>query len=257
MAFLNFRSWFLRNMDTGQVFQSQFEAEGVTRDISVNYAEHTALSRFSPILQFLNKNSDVVSFQATLFRQSVAQNTVEEDFELLKSWIHVPAGLGAATNPPVLLFWVGDGHLEMQCVLTGLTGISYSRPTFTGGVRRIDFTVNLKQYEEFSLDETGKYETRYHRAKVRDYYELIAQREYGAPLKGDIIRKRNPTKPNMQVGDIIPFPDIVAIRKDVVEPKSIVLQTAYGKRLTPQKQNRMDMLDRRNRVHVSHILVEH
>lgn len=255
MAFLNFRSWFLQNLDTGQVFQSQFEPVGLTRDIVSNYAEHTALNRRNPILQFLNKATDTITFQATLFRQNVLQNSVEDDFALLESWVNPDEAFN--NRPPILLFWVGDGHVQIQCILQSITGATFARPTFGGGVRRIDFTINLRQYEEFSLDESGIFETRYHRTKKRDYYELVAQREYGSPLKGDVIRKRNPDKPNMQSGDIVPFPDIVAIRKDIVEPKSIPLQTAYGKRLTPQKQNRLDMLDRRNRIYVSHTLVEH
>lgn len=254
MAFLNFRSWFLQNLDTGQIFQSQFEPEGLTRDIVANYAEHTALNRRNPILQFLNKKADTVSFQATLFRQNVAQNTVEEDFALLESWVNPDEAFN--NRPPILSFWVGDGHVEIDCVLEAITGAVFSRPTFGGGVRRIDFTIQLRQYQEFSLDDSGVFETRYHISKTRDYYELVAEREYGVALKGDIVRQRNPTKPNMQVGDRIPFPDIVAIRKDIVEPKSIAFQTAYGRRLTAQKTNRLDILDRRNRPFVSHTLIE-
>jgi len=123
-------------------------------------------------------------------------------------------------------------------------------------VRKITFTVNLKQYQEFALDSQGIFETRYHIAKDRDYYELIAQREYGDALKGDIIRKRNPDKPNMQVADRIPFPSIEAIRSVRVEQKSLALSSDYGKKLTAQKANRLDMFDRRNRPFVSHTIIE-
>lgn len=255
MAFLNFRSWFLQNLDTFQIFQAQFEPEGLTREIVSNYAEHTALNRKTPILQFLNKQAETITFQATLWRRDVAFNTVEDDFALLQSWVEPDEAFN--NRPPLLLFWVGDGHVQLECVMTGLTGVTYDRPTFGGGVRKITFNVNLKQYQEFSLDSGGLFETRYHIAKERDYYELIAQREYGDPLKGDIIRKRNPTLPNMQLGDRIPFPAIEAIRRDRVETKSVALESAYGKRITPQKQLRLDMFDRRNRPYVSHIILEH
>jgi len=253
MGFLNFRSWYLYNMDTSELFQSQFEAENLTRDIVSRYAEHTALNRANPIIQFLNKQAETCSFGATLFRRDVAFNTVEEDFALLQSWVEPDP---TVNRPPILVFSVGDGHYNLDCILESLTGVTYDRPTFFGGVRKITFTVNLRQYQEFSLDSGGIFETRYHISKDRDYYELIAQREYGDPLKGDVIRKRNPAKPNMQIGDRIPFPAIEAIRRDRVEPKSIALSTAYGKRLTAQKANRLDMFDRRNRPHVSHIVLE-
>lgn len=253
MPFLNFRSWFLQNIDTNQVFQSQFEAEGLTRDIVSNYAEHTALNRKNPILQFLNKSAETISFQAVLFRRDVVFNDVENSFQLLQSWVEPDEVLG---RPPILSFWVGDGHVQLDCVMTGLTGVTYDRPTFGGGVRKITFTVNLKQYQEFVLDSSRISETRYHITKDRDYYELIAQREYGDPLKGDLIRKRNPDKPNMQVADRIPFPAIEAIRRDRVEQKSLALASAYGKPLTAQKANRLDMFDRRNRPFVSHIIIE-
>lgn len=252
---LSQRTWFLQNLDTNQIFQSQFEAEGLTLDVKANYGKHTSLSRFKPVIQFLNKEADTVSFQATLYRQNVIENTVEEDFALLKSWVQQDEL--ARSRPPILLFWVGDSHFSIQCVLEGLTGVTYHRPTMGGGVRRIDFTVNLLEYEEYSLDDSANFETLYYRAKDRDYYELIAQRLYGSPLKGDVIRKRNPSKPHMQIGDQIPFPNVTAIRKDVVEPKSIALSTAFGKKITPQKANRIDMFDRRNKTYVSHILTEY
>lgn len=254
MSFLNFRSWYLLNTDTGQLFQSQFEAEGLTRDVVSNYAEHTALNRSNPILQFLNKEIENCSFQATLFRQSVAENTVEEDLALLESWVAPDDLLG---RPPIMIFSVGDGHYNLDCVIQGLTGITYDRPTASGGVRKVTFTVQLKQYQEFALDSSGNAETRYHIAKERDYYEIIAQREYGDALKGDIIRKRNPGLPNMQVADRVPFPAIEAIRRDRVETKSLALSTAYGKRDTVQRANLLDMFERRNRTFVSHIVIEH
>lgn len=261
MAFLNLRSWYLFNVDTGQLFQSQFEPEGLTRNVQANYAQHTALNRANPILQFLNKEAETCSFQATLFRQSVAVNNVEEDLALLQSWAEPAEGGQGNSKPPVLIFSVGDGFYNLDCVLESLSNITYGgeggRQTFDGGVRKVTFTVNLRQYQEFELDSALISETRYHRAKERDYYELIAQVEYGSAIKGDIIRKRNPDKPNMQLGDRVPFPSIEAIRRDRVEPKSMALSTAYGKKPTPQKQLRLDMFDRRNRPYVSHIILEH
>ena len=226
----------------------------MTREISSNYASHTALGRANPILQFLNRNAETVSLSATLFRQDVARNTVEEDFALLQTWTEPDDAFN--NRAPVLSFYVGDGHVQIDCVLEALTGVTYDRPTLTGGVRKIVFNVNLKQYQEFSLESTKATDTRFHITKERDYYELVAQREYGDPLKGDIIRKRNPTKPNMQVADRIPFPAIAGIRLERVTQTSLALATAYGKRTSPQKTNRLGIFDRRNLPFVSHIVIE-
>jgi hypothetical protein len=143
----------------------------------------------------------------------------------------------------------------MDCVIESLSP-KFGRPTWFGNIRSVQASITLRQYTEFDLESAAAGETRYHRAVVRDYYELLTQREYGSAIMGDIIRKRHPTNPNIQVGDTIKLPSIEAIRKEKVEPKSLCLKGAYSKKETPQRTLRRDMFDLRNRPYVSHILID-
>jgi hypothetical protein len=137
-----------------------------------------------------------------------------------------------------------------------VSGIQYRTPTAFGGIRDVSLTLNLKAYKEFDITATEESETRYHRARERDYYEMLCWREYRNPNIGDIIRKRHPSKPNLQPGEVVKLPTATALRRDRVEPKSIALQTSFGKKDTPQRRLRMEMLDARNRGYVSHVIVE-
>jgi hypothetical protein len=251
--FFNFRAWNLINLDTGELLTGQFEPEETTEQISINYAQHTSLNRQKAILQFVNRASDTLTFNARLFARDIAFNSVEDDLGKLKEWCEIDSLFG---RPPILLFWVGDGHLTMEgCVIQSLSGITYGRPTFFGGVKDVSLTINLLKYDPFDLTEKGIFDTRYHRARERDYYEMLTYREYRNPLIGDVIRKRHPTQPNLQVGDIVKLPSQEGIRKERVQTTSLALKNAYSKKVTPQRTLRLDMFDRRNRTKVSHIIL--
>ena len=259
----NLRSWFIQNNDTGDVLQGQFEPiEGsLTKDIVANYAEHTTLNRQRPILQFLNGSADVVTFQARLFNLSSFDTPADEQLEKLERWTKRDDNLG---RPPIVTFWVGDKQFEMgSAVITGLTGITFGSPTFLGGLRTVTLSISLMQFEAFKLESKGLLGsllslvgfTRFHRARVRDYYELLTQREYGRPNFGDVIRKRHPEKATIQTGDVIALPNFQAIRKEKTQQTSVPLRTAFGRKDTPQRQLRLDIFDRRNIPFISHTAV--
>lgn len=246
------RTWFIQNTETLQVLKGTFEPVSLVRERANNWATHTALSRYKSILQFLNGEAQTLSVEIRLYAETIV-NSVERDLATLERWMQ---GFGDLGRPPVLSFWVGDGHVMMDCVIVSMSNIRYGTPTFFGGLRDVSLTLNLKEYVKFSLEDNDLFETRYHRARRRDYYELLTYKEYGNPLMGDIIRKRHPTLPVVNTGDTIKLPSVEAIRKDIVEPKSIALQTAFGKKDTPQKRLRAEMFDKRNRPYVSHVVIE-
>lgn len=247
------RTWFLQNTETLQILKGNFEPVSLVRERANNWANHTALSRTNAILQFLNGEAQTLSVDIRLYAETIV-NSVERDLALMESWMLPQSSL--ENRPPILTFWVGDGHVIMDCVITSMSNIRYGTPTFFGGLRDVSLTLNLKEYVKFSLEDNDLFETRYHRARRRDYYELLTYKEYGNPLMGDIIRKRHPTLPVVNTGDTIKLPSVEAIRKDIVEPKSIALQTAFGKKDTPQKRLRAEMFDKRNRPYVSHVVIE-
>jgi len=248
------RKWFLRNEDSGETMEGQFAPTGLTRDVANNYAQHTALNRANTIIQYLNSKADTLVLQAGFFAQDFTKGAaVEERLEKLVSWAKRDPDL---LRPPRVLFWIGNGHLEQLSVIDSISGITYGEPTILGEIREVSFTVNLLQFVEFNLDDQESFDTRFHHTKERDYYELLTQREYGDPLRGDVIRKQHPTQPNLTPGAIVRLPSIEGVRTERVETKSIPLKTAYGRKETPQRSLRIDMFDRRNRPFVSHVIVE-
>lgn len=251
LDFFGFRTWFLQNTETRQVLRGQFEPIDATENINNNYAKNTVLNRKNPIVQFLSGQAKTITFGVRLFARDILFSSVEDDLNKLKEW----SDYGLYGHPPVLSFWVGDGHIEMaSCVIESLSGIRYGRPTALGAVKDVSLTVNLLQYEPYYLVDVSAGETRYHRAKVREYYEILTYREYGNALIGDVIRKRHPSKPNLKVADIVKLPSIEVIRKDIVEPKSDILKTAYGRKDTAQRRLRLEVFDRTDITRVSHIV---
>lgn len=254
MLFLNLGAWFLQNTETGQILKGDFPPVNYTRSRSNSYARHTSISRTNAIMQFLHGEAQKLSVDIRLFGRDIAFNSVERDLVLMESWMMPQSGLNDI--PPVMTFWVGDAHVIMDCVIISMANIRYGTPDIKGGVRDVSLTLELEEYVKFDINDNRLFETRYHRARQRDYYEMLTFREYGDPMMGDIIRKRHPTKPVINVGDTIKLPSIAAVRRDVVEPKSITFKGAFAKKDSPQKTLRATMFDLRARPYVSHILVE-
>lgn len=245
------RTFFLRNEDSGKELQGQFQAENVSKNVGANYSTSSALNMQTPIRQFINGEVDTVTFQATFFNRDEFFGGAEDDLELLESWVRRDSEKG---RPPILSFSVGDGHLSMvSCVMEKLSQ-TLMPPTFTGRLHGVVCDITLTKYQGYSLEGPAPGETRYHRAKDRDYYEMLTWNEYGSAEMGDIIRKRHPDKPNLQIADIVKLPSVEAIRTERIEQKSNVLKTAYGKKDTPQRALRLSTFESRNRTYVSHII---
>jgi len=246
-----FASWFLYNLDTDDKIEGQFPAEDVTQEMAVVFAESTALNRQNPILQFVRGTAEVVSFTGRLFAEDATANLFKP-LRMLQSWTKRDAQL---MRPPILHFWIGDSTLKVdKCILESLSGITYHDFREDGSPRDISFTVNLREYTEFSLLVEAGGETRYHRAKEHDYYERITEREYGDPMLGVVIRDRQPTKPNLEVGEIVKLPSAEVMRGIVPQQTSLALQTAFGRRNTPQRRLRDFVFDRLNLAHTSHVI---
>jgi hypothetical protein len=245
----NFKIWNLKNLDSGQTLQGQFEAENVSRDISVNWGKFTSLNRQNPILQFVNGEADKVSFDGRLFRNHALDRSPEVKLDLLVSWTKIDPAL---RRPPIVQFWVGDGHLMINCVIVNIK-TDYARPDFFGGLRDCTFTVSLLEFSTFSLDDAEEVDTRYARARERDYFELLAFEEYGNPMIGDVIRKQHPKLQTLEAGDIVKLPSIEGVRTVQVTQTSIPLKTAFGRKNTPQRALRLQFFDKRSASYVSHL----
>lgn len=242
-------SWFLANDEKGEEFQGQFPPKNVTHNVGATYGEAFTLNRQNAILQFLHGDSDTITFAARLFAETAIVDLLKP-YQMLVSWARRDPDL---LRPPVLLFYIGNATVAMTCVIESLGGIVYHDFRDDGSPRDITFQITLRQYVPYSLESTES-DTRYHLAKTHDYYEWLAQREYGDPMLGVTIRQNHPTKPILSVGDMVVLPSRSTMRKTTASAKSIVLRTAYGRKDTPQRDLRIEVFDRLNRSFVSHIL---
>jgi hypothetical protein len=265
----NFRVWNLRNLDTNETLQGQFEATAVSENIPVTWESHTALNRSRSIKQFVNRGDGTLSFGARFYQDSIVGDpflgggpilgnppklgTSKSLGKLatLKKWCEPDPAL---RRPPILEFWVGDGHIQMTCVITSLSDIVYGRPNYFGGFRDVTLTINLEEFTTFSLDDEGATDTRYARAKERDYYELLAFFEYGNPMLGDVIRKDHPKQQLLKEGDTVKLPSIEGVRDKEVTQQSIPLKGGFGRKATAQKALVQRVLDRHSQSYVSHVL---
>lgn len=245
-------AWYMQNTEKPtEMIVGQFPAEGVTEKLENKYSVHSALNRQNPIIQFISGSADEVSFKAKFRPQHSFDKKPQQNLSKLKEWMKMDK---AKKRPPVVSFWIGDKHLNIsQCFVKNLSN-EYERPTGIGQLREVNVTVELIRYKPFTMSVTKALETRYHRAHIRDYYEMLCFREYGDPLLGDVIRKRHPNQPYLYLAATVKLPSIEAIRKESVEPKSVVLNSAFGNRATPQRMAVLEMLDKRNKTYVSHLL---
>lgn len=252
--FTKFKSWFLQHNDTQQILKGQFAPQDLTKNINTKWASHTALNRSNEILQFLNKEADTITFRVVMYDRDDFIRTSDRDMNLLQLWAKPDPYFG--NTPPELTFWVGAGWEMMECVIDSLSNIRYEEPSILGNVKGVSADITLREYSKFSLDAKGLYETRYHRAAHRDYYELICYREYKSPILGDVIRKQHPTKPNLQIADVVRLPSVESVRRNTIETKSIVLSSAYSKKLTATKTRRIEMFDLRSLDYISHTVIQ-
>jgi len=250
--FGNLKNWWLANDDTYEEIKGQFMPEEVSRSISAQWGEAYSPGSQNPITQFLRGAAETITFKGRLFAYDITDD-INKDMELLASWAKVNPELG---RPPILAFWVGDAHIRLrQCVITELNP-SYGEPRSDGSAKDITFTITLKEFVPWSLETVAPGESRYHHVRLGDYYEMVAYREYGDPLLGDVIRKRHPQLANIVTGDVVVLPSAGAIRIEIVEPKSIQLEGAFKPKDTPQRRLRIEMFDLRNTSFVSHVVLE-
>lgn len=246
----NSRLWTIENADTKQKLQGQFEPTDVTKSMDTRWGEFTSLNRDKSILQFLNGSNSKVSFTGRFFKSHALDKSPEDKLALLESWRMINASL---RRPPILTFWVGDGHLKLNCVITSLT-TTYGRPDAFGGLRDASFSISLLEFTTFSLDDEIQTHTRYATAGERDYFESLAFEEYGDPMIGDVIRKMHPQYQGLQPGDIVELPSIEFVRGVEVTQTSIPFKTGFGQKDTAQKRLRLAFVDKRGTSYVSHLM---
>jgi len=254
-AFLpNLRAWHMLNVDTVEELEGQYEAEGITENVGAAYANVHGLNRQSAITQFLHGEVDTLSFDARLFAHDTFFSSVTDDLNTLKSWVRRD---DRVARPPIIVFWVGDASIYLECVITKISGITYDTQTVLGAVRGCSMNIELAQYVPFELESGPAPETRYHRTKSREYPELLAVREYGDPMLGVIIRHRHPQKLLFLPGDTAKLPSVDAIKNKPRVPQSNALKGLTSRKASDQRDTREDTFMALNaRTYVSTLIPE-
>jgi len=247
-------NWYLVSQDFPlETVVGQFPTE-ITEAVSVEYAQYKSLNRATPILQFVSGNADTLTFTARFHSRDAVFGGVKESVAQLKKWARRDPKL---QRPQILSFTIGDGYSAMDsCVIQELGSIAYKKPTALGAIREVSVSINLIKYEDFAMSgDPLIYETRYHRVKEGEYYESLCQNEYNNAYFGDIIRKRHPQQQTLKPGDIVKLPSIEAIQTERLEPKSLILKSAYGRKETEQRTARLNKFDERNQTYTSHVVI--
>lgn len=248
--------WVLKNVDTQEKLEGQFGPVNPT-EIPGNptYAEHTSLNRDKPIVMFTHGTADSFSFGVEFFAVNEDDDSPEQKIAVLKSWIKRDADLA---RPPIVTFWIGDNKLAFgPAVIASLGEIKYyDPPKHGGGVRALSTAVTLRAYTAWKLESTPAPETRYHRVKEGEYFEMLAWIEYKTPMLGVEIRRRNPEMLDLSAGDTVPLPSAEAIRTVSIQPSSITFKDTQTTKPSPQKDLRAEGFDRRGGDYISGILPE-
>lgn len=246
----------MENLETGAIVEGQFGPVNPTLSPgNPAYAQHTSLGRDKPILQYLHGNADTWGFGAQWFAMAETDDRPEKSIAVLRSWKDRDPTL---QRPPRVGFTVGDGTLiEGEWVIASLGEVSYfDPPKHGGGIRGVIVPVTLLEYTKFVLKSEPAPETRYHHAKLGEYFELIAWREYRNAMLGDVIRKRHPDKLSLASGDVVALPSIGAIRTTPVKPASIPFLRSLSLKDSPQKTLKQLVFDRNDWPYVSAIVPE-
>jgi len=243
----NYRGWKITNLENprGEIIDSQFEAENLTENVGSVWGESWAINRDKSIQMFLRGTSDTITFSARFFARDITEvRGVKTVRDKLRQWAKKDEKLG---RPPLLAFQSGDAHVQMKtCIITGVS-LVYDAPAFKGAFRGATLSISLREFEPFELSAQGLFDTRYHRSKRGDYYELLAQREYGNPLLGVVIRQRNPKLIGLDTGDVVPLPSRNgSIQRERIQTSSVALEGINDRSDNPTKTRFEELLAKRS-----------
>jgi hypothetical protein len=212
------RVWHLRNTMTGDVIDGQFPPEEMSHTVGSRYETHYANGRKAPITQFVAGELEVVSFTATLYAYHVFLD-VETTVKTLMKWAQMDPLFG---RPPILDFWVGNSYVSMPCLLEPVT-VAYFENREFGRMRGAKLSIGLRRYDEYNINERQRFDTRYHFVGAFDYFDKIAQDEYGKPEWGPLLAQRHPQYgAGLAVGAVVKLPAIVSLRTSRIVPASSV-----------------------------------
>lgn len=242
---LQAKVWKLKNLTNNKTISGQFPASRVERTAGSNWTQIQALNRHRAFLQFLNGKTPTLAVSSMWFAHSLLGKKPVDRIEELIKWSEIDPKL---RRPPLLNFSLGDGlGLNKDVILTDVSDIQYNMPNGLGGIRQVTFTMNFMLADRAMLKAADQgradaevVDTRYAFARESDYFERMAQDEYGDPMMGVIIRQRHPAIPLLNIGDVVALPALEGVRSEIPTQTSIPLKGAFGKKDTATRRRRID-----------------
>jgi hypothetical protein len=129
-------------------------------------------------------------------------------------------------RPHICQFVVGT-VINERVIVRNIGEVAYDQPRPDGSARGCRLTVTLQRYTPFDIELTDpnapQPSTRYYRAVEGETYEHIARMLYQSPELGDLIRRRQPDKPELSAGDLVIAPEPSEVRRERIEPYSVPL----------------------------------
>lgn len=230
MAYHSWAKWTLFSVDTFDELEGQFPLENVTQNAGASYQEAWTLNRNEPIVQWIHGVVEEWTF-ATVLRSTHSLDDISSKVKWLQDSVRKDDKLG---RPPIYVWtW---GSIEVACYITNLGGVQWNMqpvgPTGKALPREVRFSITLRKYTPFDIKVTdpnspfaaGLTDTLYVNAKVGQTYEALAATRYGNPLWGDLLRRRHPSKPHLQAGDVVALPKAERFLDADLEPEAAPLQ---------------------------------
>ncbi len=249
------KGWTLVGQDTGfdVEFEGQFTAENVEETVGANLGETTTVGKQQPDLQWLNGDSDLVTFTTRIWATNSLKN-IKQQIELLKSFARRNEKLKRA---PLFLFTSGT-EMGFTCFVKGVK-LKYDELRTDGALRGAVIDLTLQKVEEKITKDAGaslasqiKFAAgiiagvagiagvvkklvnipggslhtidRSVDVKQGMTFESIAAAEYGNPLYGDILRRTQPGLANLKVGDKVQLVEAAEIGLIPVTQQSVSLK---------------------------------
>ncbi len=247
----------------------QFTPQSFTRGASAVWAEEPGFGRDHPVLQFVAREADTYRFTAMFFAESAA-NTIHGVVAALLDTVKRDPQLN---RPPLWSLTWGDFLVDDSVVVESVGGLEYGDPrpdaglnvrdrigpdrpgTGGGGLRSVTAQIQLRHYEPFGVEVVSptdqEHDTFYHRVRTGDTWEGLAAKHYGDARKGEFLRRRNPGKEFLTVGDTVAILRPERFRGLVPTPYSIPLM-----RTAAAATMRAGHFERLGRPRVKHALPE-
>jgi hypothetical protein len=200
-------------------------------------------------MQFVAQEGRAYRFRAMLWAETYVDR-INETLAALERAVRTDPQL---RRPPLWALAWGAFLSDPSVVVESIGNVQYGNPRpsvastagFNGPLtqrqegaelRSVTLDVSLRHYEPFVMEAISPSDpvrnTFYHRVRHGETYEHLGARYYGDALKGELLRRRNPGREELEAGDIVMIPKPERFRGIVPTPASIPLaRTADASRM--------------------------